>query len=77
MFFDDILIYSKTMEDHATHLRTVLFTLRQNKLFAKLSKCIFAQKEIEYLGHIISTEGVATDPSKLDIIQKWPHQNLT
>lgn len=60
------------MEDHVHHLTTILGTLQQNKLFAKFSKCIFGQSEIEYLGHIISSEGVATDPSKLDIIQKWP-----
>lgn len=69
VFFDDILIYSTTMEAHVQHLRTILKVLRQHKLYAKLSKCTFAQAEIEYLGHIISKEGVATDPTKIPVIQ--------
>ena len=72
VFFDDILIYSSTMTDHVTHLRSVLEVLRGNKLYAKMSKCSFAQSEIEYLGHIISKDGVATDPHKLSIIKQWP-----
>lgn len=72
VFFDDILIYSQSITDHVEHLRTVLSTLRQHQLFAKLSKCIFGQSEIEYLGHIVSRQGVATDPTKLAVIQKWP-----
>jgi len=72
VFFDDILIYSSTLQDHVNHLRSVLEVLRSNRLFTKLSKCSFAQSEIEYLGHIISKDGVATDPNKLSIIQQWP-----
>lgn len=72
VFFDDILIYSKSMDDHINHLRTVFETLRTNKLFAKLSKCIFAQKQVEYLGHIITDKGVATDPSKITAVLNWP-----
>jgi hypothetical protein len=72
VFFDDILIYSTSLSAHVQHLRTVLQVLRDNKLYAKLSKCSFAQEEIEYLGHIISEAGVATDPSKIAIIQQWP-----
>jgi hypothetical protein len=72
VFFDDILVYSKTMSEHIQHLRAVLEVLKQNQLFAKLSKCIFAQSFIEYLGHVISGQGVCTDPDKISIIQKWP-----
>ena len=72
VFFDDILIYSTTLSDHITHLRTVLEILRHHKLYAKLSKCTFGQPEIEYLGHVINQAGVATDPSKIAIIQQWP-----
>jgi hypothetical protein len=60
------------MVDHIKHLRVVLEVLRQHQLFAKRSKWTFAQKKIEYLGHIISSKGVATDPAKLEIIKKWP-----
>lgn len=78
MFFDDILIYSSTANDHVSHLRSVLEVLRQNQLFAKMSKCTFAQVEIEYLGHIINGGGVATDPSKISIIHQWPQpQSVT
>ncbi|XP_022685245.1 uncharacterized protein LOC111258328 [Setaria italica] len=77
VFFDDILNYSTSMQDHVDHLRAVLAVLRENKLHAKFSKCTFAQSEVEYLGHVISKAGVATDPSKIIIIQKWPTPKTT
>ena len=77
-FFDDILIYSNSLSDHIHHLRSVLQVLRQHQLFAKMSKCTFGQTEIEYLGHVISKNGVATDPAKIQIIQQWPSpKNIT
>jgi hypothetical protein len=72
VFFDDILIYSTSLSEHVSHLTTILQTLRDNKLYAKMNKCSFAQKEVEYLGHIIIHEGVATDPAKIAIIRQWP-----
>lgn len=72
VFFDDILIYNTSMADHIKHLTTVFEVLRENQLYAKLSKCIFGQQQVEYLGHIISSEGVATDPSKISAITAWP-----
>jgi hypothetical protein len=72
VFFDDTLIYSATMSDHVKHLRAVLEVLKQNQLYANLSKCTFAQPKIEYLGHVIIGQGVATDPAKISIIQSWP-----
>ncbi|GJW36708.1 retrotransposable element Tf2 [Tanacetum coccineum] len=62
VFFDDILIYSKSISDHVQHLTTILSTMRQNKLFAKKTKCVFGTSQVEYLGHVISAQGVATDP---------------
>jgi hypothetical protein len=62
VFLDDILIYSTTLEQHVQHMQLVLQTLRDHKLFLKHSKCSFAQHKLEYLGHIISADGVATDP---------------
>ncbi|GJW66558.1 putative mitochondrial protein [Tanacetum coccineum] len=72
VFFDDILVYSATFQEHLQHLQLVLQAMRQNSLYAKMSKCIFAAKQVEYLGHIISGEGVSTDPSKITAMQNWP-----
>ncbi|WVZ97643.1 LOW QUALITY PROTEIN: hypothetical protein U9M48_043160, partial [Paspalum notatum var. saurae] len=64
VFIDDILIYSKSEEEHKGHLRIVLARLRKHKLYAKFSKCAFWLKEVSFLGHILSEKGVAVDPSK-------------
>jgi hypothetical protein len=71
VFFNDILIYSKSSTEHSAHLKLVFQVLRSNCLSAKMSKCIFAADKVEYLGHIISVEGVATDPTKITAIQSW------
>ena len=71
-FFYDILVYSKTMEDHVVHVGQVLQILQAHQLYAKLSKCKFGVDEIDYLGHFISDQGVRTDPSKLEAMSKWP-----
>ncbi|KAL4334742.1 hypothetical protein GQ457_07G001270 [Hibiscus cannabinus] len=72
VFFDDILIYSVSMQDHYKHLRTVLRILRDNQLFAKRSKCFLGQPKVEYLGHVISKQGVATDPDKIEAMRNCP-----
>jgi hypothetical protein len=72
VFFDDFLVYSKTEANHCNHLAKVLQILRQHKLFAKKSKCVFAQGQVEYLGHVITQQGVATDPEKVKAVQDWP-----
>jgi hypothetical protein len=72
VFLDDILIYSKSIEDHIHHLQKVLETLRTHQLYLKASKCSFAQQSIDYLGHIISAEGVSTDPAKTQAMLHWP-----
>lgn len=72
VFMDDILIYAPSMEEHLRLLQQVFAILRDNQLFMKLSKCAFAQTEIEYLGHCISTKGVATEPSKIQAVKQWP-----
>ena len=72
VFFDDILVYSPTMDLHLLHLRTTLETLRFHTLYAKKSKCSFGDKQVEYLRHIISEQGVATDPQKIAAMQNWP-----
>jgi hypothetical protein len=65
IFFDDILIYSRSYEEHLDHIRQVLTILQQEQWQVKLSKCAFAQNKIAYLGHIISANGVAADESKI------------
>ncbi|CAI7781216.1 unnamed protein product [Closterium sp. NIES-53] len=72
VFLDDILIFSKSLEEHAQHLRIVLDTLRQHRLYAKLSKCTFARSSIGFLGHVISTNGIAMDPAKVQCLADWP-----
>jgi hypothetical protein len=71
VFFDDILIYSSDSEQHKHHLSIVLQILHDHQLKAKLQKCTFGQASVEYLGHIISSQGVATDPTKIkDIMER-------
>ncbi|CAI7802329.1 unnamed protein product [Closterium sp. NIES-54] len=72
VFLDDILIFSKSLEEHAQHLRIVLDTLRQHRLYAKLSKCTFARSSIGFLGHVISSQGIAMDPAKAHCLADWP-----
>jgi hypothetical protein len=70
VFIDDILVYSKTEEEHAEHLRLVLGTLRKHQLYAKFSKCEFWLKEVGFLGHVLSAGGVSVDPSKITSIME-------
>jgi hypothetical protein len=72
VLLDYIIIYSKSEEEHEEHLRMVLKVLREHKLYSKLSKCIFYQKKIHYLGHIISGDGITSDPKKIEAIKGWP-----
>ena len=71
VFVDDILIYSKTLEDHDRHLRIVLQVLREAKLYAKFGKCEFWKEEVKFLGHVVSKEGISVDPSKVEAVLNW------
>jgi hypothetical protein len=71
MFFDDILVYSSNIQVHSRHLKITLEVLRVHQLFAKKSKCRFGCSEIEYLGHLISAEGVKADGKKLSAMVEW------
>ena len=75
VFFDDILVYSQSMDAHVSHLRTVLEVLMSNQLYAKQSKCVFGCTEVEYLGHVISGEGVRADSKKISSMVQWPIPN--
>ncbi|KAL0556441.1 hypothetical protein IC582_004955 [Cucumis melo] len=72
VFIDDIFIYSKTEAEHEEHLHQVLETLRANKLYAKFSKCAFWLKKVNFLGHVVSSEGVSVDPTKIEAVTSWP-----
>jgi hypothetical protein len=71
VFIEDILIYSKTEEEHKEHLRLVLQKLREHQLYAKFSKWDFWLKEVSFLGHIITDGGILVDPAKVDDVLKW------
>jgi hypothetical protein len=78
VFLDDILVYSKLEEEHEQHLRMVLQVLREHQLYAKFRKCSFYQKQIHYLGHIISKDGIIVDLEKVEAIKEWSTmRNLT
>ncbi|GMI79915.1 hypothetical protein HRI_001660800 [Hibiscus trionum] len=76
VFIDDILIYSRTEEDHDKYLRLVLQTLLDNLLYAKLSKCEFWIREVVFLGHIVSAEGIRVDPKNVEAIVSWKQPKL-
>jgi hypothetical protein len=71
VFIDDILVYSRSEEEHEYHLHLVLQKLRDLKLYAKLSKCEFSLKQVAFLGHIISEGGIFVDPSKVHDVLSW------
>jgi hypothetical protein len=71
VFIDDVLIYSKSREDHEHHLRIVLERLRAHQLYAKLNKCEFWLEKIAFLRHILTTKGIKVDPSKVEAVSKW------
>ncbi|GJV72094.1 putative reverse transcriptase domain-containing protein [Tanacetum coccineum] len=71
VFIDDILIYSKTREEHVEHLRLVLELLKKEKLYAKFSKCEFWLREVQFLGHVINGNGIHVDPSKIEAVKNW------
>ena len=72
VYLDDILIFSRSHEEHERHLAEVLGLLRKHRLFAKLSKCSFFGREVKFLGHIVSGDGIRADPDKVAAILNWP-----
>ncbi|GKB13927.1 reverse transcriptase domain-containing protein [Tanacetum coccineum] len=71
VFIDDILIYSKSEEEHEAHLKTILDLLKEEKLYAKFSKCEFWLKEVQFLGHVVNRDGIHVDPSKVESVKNW------
>ena len=71
VFIDDVLVYSRTEEEHEQHLRAVLQTLREHRLFAKFSKCEFWLEKVQFLGHVILGVGIQVDPAKVSVVLSW------
>jgi hypothetical protein len=71
IFIDDILVYSSSDQEHEQHLGLILQTLREHRLYAKLSKCEFWLKEVTFLGHVTSADGILVDPQKVEAVLKW------
>ena len=72
IYLDDILIYSRSKEEHLRHLNYVLQKLQQEKLLLNMKKCLFMKEELVYLGFVISAEGLKMDPEKIKAIVEWP-----
>jgi hypothetical protein len=71
VFINDILVYSRSEEEHEEHLRLALQKLREHRLYAKLSKCEFWMKQVAFLGHVISKGGISVDPNKVQDVLSW------
>ena len=72
VYFDDILIYSKSLEDHLDHLRAVFNALRDARLFGNLEKCTFCTNRVAFLGYVVTSQGIEVDPAKIEAIENWP-----
>ena len=72
MYFDDILIYSKNLNEHLNHLRNVLSVLRSEQLYANLKKCTFYMEKIVFLGYVVTAQGFEMDEEKVNAIRDWP-----
>ena len=73
VYFDDILIYSKSLDEHISHLSRVLLALRKAKLYANLSKCTFCTNKLVFLGFVVSSNGIEVDEKKIEAIRNWPN----
>ena len=71
VFIDDILVFSKTEEEHEQHLRMVLDMIREHQLYAKFRKCEFRLREVGFLGHVLTEEGLSVDPAKIEAVTEW------
>ena len=72
VYFDDILVYSKSLEDHVLHVKQVLSILRKEKLFANLPKCTFAKDKLVFLGFVVSSKGIEVEECKIEAMKNWP-----
>ena len=71
VFNDDVLGNSRSEEEHEQHLRVVLQTLKEHRLFVKFKKCEFWLEQVQFLGHVITSEGIQVDPAKVEVVVSW------
>ena len=71
VFIDDILVYSRSREQHEEHLREILGVLRSERLFAKFTKCDFWLREVQFLGHLVNQDGILVDLAKIEAVMRW------
>ena len=72
VYFDDILVYSRTLDDHVVHLREVFNTLKENSLYANFEKCSFCMDSVVFLGFVVGAHGIRVDEEKVKAIREWP-----
>jgi hypothetical protein len=72
VYFDDILIYSKSLDEHMDHLRAIFNTLCDARLFGNLEKCIFCTDQVSFLGYVVTPQGIEVDETKIEAIKSWP-----
>ena len=72
VYFDDILVFSKSIKEHVTHVRTILQTLRKERLYDNMEKCLFGIDKLIFMGFVVSSKGVHVDESKINVIKTWP-----
>ena len=72
VYFDGILVFSKSLKEHVTHVRTVLQTLRKERLYANMEKCLFGVDKLAFLGFVVSSKGDHIEESKINAIKTWP-----
>ena len=75
VYFDDILIYSKSLSEHLEHLRAVFNALRDARLFGNLEKCTFCTDRVSFLGYVVTPQGTEVDAAKIDATKSWPTPN--
>jgi hypothetical protein len=76
VYFDDILIYSKSLEEHLEHLRVVFNALCDARLFGNLAKCTFCTDQVVFLGYVVTAQGIEVDPTKIEAISSWPQPKM-